>query len=195
MFRFNVHLCWWYTFISVCGIVGAMSWNFFCGIIIFSINLILFPSHCNGGKILVFPVDGSHWINMKILLEELHSRGHNISLIRASTSWYIPEKSPLYTSITIEMDQRLENAFNLYLQEHMRVCIYEYSGCKRLSSWNAMLLLQKTKSWSIILEFYSFNVRSVLCNLIEKERLKLRNIPKASCNTCISLISILYLYI
>ncbi|KAM4546563.1 UDP-glucuronosyltransferase 2C1-like [Fundulus diaphanus] len=97
-----------------------MPLNRFGGIIIFSLHLILFTSHCDGGNILVFPVDGSHWINMKILLEELHARGHNISVIRASTSWYIPEKSPLYSTITIDMDEGLENFFDIYLQEHMR---------------------------------------------------------------------------
>uniref|UniRef100_A0A3B5LX74 UDP-glucuronosyltransferase n=1 Tax=Xiphophorus couchianus TaxID=32473 RepID=A0A3B5LX74_9TELE len=94
-----------------------MALTCFSGIITLSLHLILLTSHCDGGNILVFPVDGSHWINMKILLEELHSRGHNISVIRSSTSWYIPEKSPLYTSITIEMDEALENFFDIYLQE------------------------------------------------------------------------------
>uniref|UniRef100_A0A3B5LVN4 UDP glucuronosyltransferase 5 family, polypeptide D1 n=1 Tax=Xiphophorus couchianus TaxID=32473 RepID=A0A3B5LVN4_9TELE len=64
---------------------------------IFSLFQIFFTSHCDTGNILVYPQDGSHWINMKILLEELHVKGHNI---RGSTSWYIPGKSPLYTSIT-----------------------------------------------------------------------------------------------
>ncbi|XP_030648990.1 UDP-glucuronosyltransferase 2A2 isoform X1 [Chanos chanos] len=54
-----------------------------------------------GGKILVVPVDGSHWINMKVLIEELHARGHQMTVVRASNSWYIKETSPLYTSITI----------------------------------------------------------------------------------------------
>lgn len=92
-----------------------------CGIfVILSVCLISFTPPCDGGNILVFPVDGSHWINMKILLEELHARGHNLTVIRASTSWYIPEKSPLYTSITIEIDAGLENFFDIYLQEHMK---------------------------------------------------------------------------
>uniref|UniRef100_A0A3B3VYZ2 UDP glucuronosyltransferase 5 family, polypeptide D1 n=1 Tax=Poecilia latipinna TaxID=48699 RepID=A0A3B3VYZ2_9TELE len=67
---------------------------------VFSLFQIFFTFHCNAGNILVYPQDGSHWINMKILLEELHARGHDISMIRGSSSWYIPEKSPLYTSIT-----------------------------------------------------------------------------------------------
>ncbi|TWW57161.1 UDP-glucuronosyltransferase 2B20 [Takifugu flavidus] len=61
-------------------------------------------STCDGGKVLVYPVDGSHWLNMKILLELLHSRGHEITVIRSSTSWYISEVSPYYTSITIAQD-------------------------------------------------------------------------------------------
>ncbi|XP_015817109.1 UDP-glucuronosyltransferase 2C1 [Nothobranchius furzeri] len=88
--------------------------------VLFSLSLVFFPQHCDGGNILVFPVDGSHWINMKILLEELHSRGHNISVIRASTSWYIPETSPLYTSITIDMDVGLESFFDKHIQDYMK---------------------------------------------------------------------------
>lgn len=94
-----------------------------CGVFVFlSVCLISFTAPCDGGNILVFPVDGSHWINMKVLLEELHARGHNITVIRASTSWYIAEKSPLYTSITLDMNEGLENFFEVYLKEHMRVC-------------------------------------------------------------------------
>lgn len=59
---------------------------------------------------------------MKILLEELHARGHNISVIRASTSWYIPEKSPLYRSITIEMGKDVKELFDEFIQNQMKVC-------------------------------------------------------------------------
>ncbi|XP_068997915.1 UDP-glucuronosyltransferase 2B20-like [Embiotoca jacksoni] len=61
------------------------------------------PSH--GGKVLIYPIDGSHWLNMKILVEALHSRGHQITVLRSSTSWYISEFSPHYTSITINQEQ------------------------------------------------------------------------------------------
>ncbi|XP_014864417.1 PREDICTED: UDP-glucuronosyltransferase 2B31-like [Poecilia mexicana] len=58
---------------------------------------------CGGSKILVVPVDGSHWINMKIILEELHSRGHQITVLRSAKSWYIPSNSSIYTSINVPM--------------------------------------------------------------------------------------------
>lgn len=61
----------------------------------------------SGGKVLVFPLDGSHWLNMNLLLRGLHARGHEVTVVRSSTSWYIMEQAPHYRSITIT---QLENA-------------------------------------------------------------------------------------
>ncbi|XP_016528686.1 UDP-glucuronosyltransferase 2C1-like isoform X2 [Poecilia formosa] len=88
---------------------------------VFSLFQNFFTFHCNAGNILVYPQDGSHWINMKILLEELHARGHNISMIRGSSSWYIPEKSPLYTSITVEMNRDVKDYFDELVQDQLWV--------------------------------------------------------------------------
>ncbi|XP_041093167.1 UDP-glucuronosyltransferase 1-2-like [Polyodon spathula] len=68
----------------------------------FIVSLIAVPC-CHGGKILVFPVDGSHWVNMNILIKELHGRGHDITVVRSQTNRYIKEKSPHYTSITVTL--------------------------------------------------------------------------------------------
>lgn len=65
--------------------------------------LLLGPTRGSGGRILVVPVDGSHWINMEILLKELHARGHSITVLRSAKSWYIPSESALYTSINVTM--------------------------------------------------------------------------------------------
>uniref|UniRef100_UPI0037E93983 UDP-glucuronosyltransferase 2C1-like n=1 Tax=Semicossyphus pulcher TaxID=241346 RepID=UPI0037E93983 len=93
-----------------------------CGIFLFlSLCLMSFTPTCDGGKILVVPLDGSHWINMKILLEELHARGHSLTVVRASNSWYIDGKSPLYTSISLKMDEGLEDIIDVFLEKNMRV--------------------------------------------------------------------------
>ncbi|XP_006800168.1 UDP-glucuronosyltransferase 2A1-like [Neolamprologus brichardi] len=92
-------------------------WGLF---VILTVCLISLTQHCNGGNVLVFPIDGSHWINMKILLEELHARGHSLTVIRASNTFYIPEKSDIYTSITIDLGEDVDEFFEVYLQEHMR---------------------------------------------------------------------------
>ncbi|XP_077361855.1 UDP-glucuronosyltransferase 1-2-like [Festucalex cinctus] len=77
------------------------------------------PLGCDGGNILVFPVDGSHWINMKVLLEELHQRGHQLTVIRASNSVYVPQSSPLYTAVTIDVAGRWNDFFE-FLEELLK---------------------------------------------------------------------------
>lgn len=70
-------------------------------ILFFSCVLLL--SGCNGGRILVFPEDGSHWVNMQVILKDLHAHGHSLTVVRSSRSWYIQDSSPLYTFISVNL--------------------------------------------------------------------------------------------
>uniref|UniRef100_A0A8C6UVU9 UDP-glucuronosyltransferase n=1 Tax=Neogobius melanostomus TaxID=47308 RepID=A0A8C6UVU9_9GOBI len=57
---------------------------------VFFIFLISFLwNTCDCGKILVVPLEGSHWINMDIMIKALHSHGHSITVVRTTKSWYI----------------------------------------------------------------------------------------------------------
>ncbi|XP_053192998.1 UDP-glucuronosyltransferase 2C1-like [Scomber japonicus] len=73
--------------------------------------LIFIPSPCLGGNILVFPIEGSHWINMDVLIQALHSRGHNITIVRSSKSWYIKDKSSYYNTFTVQVERSLDQTF------------------------------------------------------------------------------------
>ncbi|XP_032416243.1 UDP-glucuronosyltransferase 2A1-like [Xiphophorus hellerii] len=76
------------------------------------ISLIwLCPVVVHSGKVLVLPVDGSHWVNMKVIIEELHSRGHQIFVVRQTDSWYIKESSPFYTSINTDTESGFDEDF------------------------------------------------------------------------------------
>uniref|UniRef100_A0A3B1ISG4 UDP-glucuronosyltransferase n=1 Tax=Astyanax mexicanus TaxID=7994 RepID=A0A3B1ISG4_ASTMX len=44
-----------------------------------------------GGKILVIPVDGSHWLSMKILVEELSRKGHEVVVLVPEASFKIKD--------------------------------------------------------------------------------------------------------
>ncbi|XP_029028730.1 UDP-glucuronosyltransferase 1A5-like isoform X2 [Betta splendens] len=121
--------------------MGIMTPHIHGTLALFIVCLISFTPPCDGGNILVFPLEGSHWINMKVLLEELHARGHSITVIRASTSWYIPEKSHLYTSVTLHMEQGLEDVFGTFVNEHLRVLLGEAS---------TMAFLKITKDFNIL---------------------------------------------
>lgn len=70
--------------------------------------LIFIPRACQGGNILVFPIEGSHWINMDILIQALHSRGHNITIVRSSKSWYIKDNSSYYNTLTVQVERSLD---------------------------------------------------------------------------------------
>ncbi|KAI5615698.1 UDP glucuronosyltransferase 2 family, polypeptide A1 precursor, partial [Silurus asotus] len=40
----------------------------------------------SGGKILVWPADFSHWINIKVIIDELIARGHNVTVVTHSAT-------------------------------------------------------------------------------------------------------------
>ncbi len=89
-----------------------MNGQFFqsCGQILIAL-LLTTVTVVQSGKVLVFPVDGSHWVNMNILVEALHAKGHNVTVIRMADSWYIKEFSAHYTSVTINSPGGFDEEF------------------------------------------------------------------------------------
>ncbi|XP_059205992.1 UDP-glucuronosyltransferase 2A2-like [Centropristis striata] len=88
---------------------------------IISLVAVIIPA-AQGGKVLVFPHDGSHWVNMRVLVEELHSRGHTVTVIRAADSWYISETSPHYSTVSVDVDGGAnEDFFRLFVSEVIKI--------------------------------------------------------------------------
>ncbi|XP_042371261.1 UDP-glucuronosyltransferase 2A2-like [Plectropomus leopardus] len=84
--------------------------------------LAVIISAAYGGKVLVFPHDGSHWVNMRVLVEELHTRGHTVTVIRAADSWYIREASPHYNTVTVDVaGGGNEDFFRLFVSEVIKI--------------------------------------------------------------------------
>ncbi|XP_060895003.1 UDP-glucuronosyltransferase 2A2-like [Labrus mixtus] len=114
-----------------------------------ALAVLLCSSHSvNGGKILLFPVDGSHWINMKILVEELHSRGHEITMLRPSDSWYIKSESPYYKSINLNSSAGFdEKRFGSFVTTMIKLQREGASAWARLSLVHTLIeqLYQITK--------------------------------------------------
>lgn len=54
-----------------------------------------------GGNVLIWPMEGSHWLNIKIIIDELITKEHNVTVLVASGALFIaPSISP---SLTFEM--------------------------------------------------------------------------------------------
>ncbi|KAK2839587.1 hypothetical protein Q5P01_013327 [Channa striata] len=60
---------------------------------------LCFLGPTQGGKILVVPIDGSHWLSMKILVKELVHRGHEILVLVPETSMLIHGSEKYKTEI------------------------------------------------------------------------------------------------
>uniref|UniRef100_A0A8C9RVJ1 UDP-glucuronosyltransferase n=1 Tax=Scleropages formosus TaxID=113540 RepID=A0A8C9RVJ1_SCLFO len=58
--------------------LGLLSWLSACTV-----------GPAQGGKLLVMPVDGSHWLSMEILVKELSRRGHDAVVLLPETSFLI----------------------------------------------------------------------------------------------------------
>ncbi|XP_042838672.1 UDP-glucuronosyltransferase 2A2 isoform X1 [Panthera tigris] len=54
-----------------------------------------------GGNVLIWPMEGSHWLNIKIIIDELIEKGHNVTVLVASGALFItPTSTP---SLTFEI--------------------------------------------------------------------------------------------
>ncbi|XP_004390088.1 UDP-glucuronosyltransferase 1-1 [Trichechus manatus latirostris] len=52
---------------------------------------VLSPEGSQGGKLLVVPMDGSHWLSMVAVIQQLHQRGHEVVVVAPSSSVFIKE--------------------------------------------------------------------------------------------------------
>lgn len=96
--------------LHVCSVAQSGSMGSLPGVslvaLLVMLSLTIGPS-VHAGKILVFPVDGSHWVNMNLIIQHLHARGHEVTVVRTATSWYIKEKAPHYHSITVTLPEAI----------------------------------------------------------------------------------------
>ncbi|XP_056352032.1 UDP-glucuronosyltransferase 1A8-like [Oenanthe melanoleuca] len=85
------------------------------------ISILLLPSLSDGGKLLVVPMVGSHWLSMKEVVEELSQRGHEVVVLVPEVSWQM-ETTQAYKVVTYPVRQTLEeldNAFREYVVVHL----------------------------------------------------------------------------
>ncbi|KAJ0055552.1 hypothetical protein NL108_005390 [Boleophthalmus pectinirostris] len=81
-----------------------------------------------GGKILVFPGEFSHWLNMKSLILELHRRNHSISIIvpsgTPSVKYNDTELQKTFNFIVFEVPFTAQE-YMIFLEEFMHFSMYE----------------------------------------------------------------------
>ncbi|XP_008286882.1 UDP-glucuronosyltransferase 2B20-like, partial [Stegastes partitus] len=83
----------------------------------------------NGGNILVWYTEGSHWINMKPVLNTLIDRGHQVTVLVPSSSLFMntsePSRfryEPFNVDVSMEAMEEFMNKFlefSMYEMDHM----------------------------------------------------------------------------
>ncbi|XP_019111233.2 UDP-glucuronosyltransferase 2A1 isoform X2 [Larimichthys crocea] len=79
----------------------------------------------NGGNILVWYTEGSHWINMKPVLETLIDRGHKVTVLIPSTSMFMNTNEPSrfdYEPFNVSVSME---AIEKFMEEYLHFSMYE----------------------------------------------------------------------
>ncbi|KAL8173042.1 UNVERIFIED_CONTAM: hypothetical protein K2H54_038333 [Gekko kuhli] len=79
--------------------------------------LLLFLSSLNftsGGKLLVVPMDGSHWLSMKSVLNQLKQNGHETVIVAPEINMHIKPSDDLYTMKTYPVPFKREELEEQY---------------------------------------------------------------------------------
>ncbi|XP_037685849.1 UDP-glucuronosyltransferase 2A3-like [Choloepus didactylus] len=105
--------------------------------------LLLLQLCCVGcglcGKVLVWPCDMSHWLNMKIILEELAARGHEVTLLVPSHNYIIDHTKPSmpnFKVVSVPNDgERIKKVLNEFVDVAVNVM-------PQLPNWQSTLKLQ-----------------------------------------------------
>ncbi|NWY76614.1 UD19 glucuronosyltransferase, partial [Erithacus rubecula] len=66
-----------------------------------------------GGKLLVVPMMGSHWLSMQEVVEELSRRGHEVVVLVPEVSWQM-ETTQAYKVVTYPVRQTLDELDNAF---------------------------------------------------------------------------------
>ncbi|KAM6307415.1 UDP-glucuronosyltransferase 1A9-like [Aegotheles albertisi] len=86
------------------------------------IFILLLPGLSDGGKLLVVPMGGSHWLSMQLVVEKLAERGHEVVVVIPEVSWQMGT-SQAYTVKTYPVSytlEELDNSFQEYYDSHMK---------------------------------------------------------------------------
>uniref|UniRef100_UPI00398F5F54 UDP-glucuronosyltransferase 1A1-like n=1 Tax=Pristiophorus japonicus TaxID=55135 RepID=UPI00398F5F54 len=90
-----------------------------------------FWSPAESGKLLVIPADGSHWLSIRIVLEELHERGHNIVVVFPENSLII-KASRHYSSKTYSIPFNKDEVDQIF-KSLIELAFYDGTSYEKLS--------------------------------------------------------------
>lgn len=84
------------------------------------------PPWAQGGKVLVVPVEGSHWLSMLNVLQELHARGHQTVVLAPDVSIHV--KGEEYFTLKTYATSYTQEEFQDIFLRHNAAFLEDYPG-------------------------------------------------------------------
>ncbi|XP_034548979.1 UDP-glucuronosyltransferase 2A1-like [Notolabrus celidotus] len=115
----------------------------------FSTLLLFFATWgANGDNILVWYTEGSHWINMKPVLDALVDKGHNVTVLVPSTSLFMNINEPSRFgyepfNVSISMEEMMT-----FFEEFLRFSMYEIDHMSYLQMYIKYIELMRVDQQS-----------------------------------------------
>ncbi|KAM4854657.1 UDP-glucuronosyltransferase 2B10 isoform 1-T1 [Thomomys bottae] len=110
-----------------------MTGKWISGLLLLQLSYFFNSGSC--GRILVWPMEYSHWLNIKVMLDELILRGHEVTVLRPSSAIFVDSKESSSikfetfpsTTNTDEMATFFTEFINLWTYELPRTTCLAYS--------------------------------------------------------------------
>ncbi|KAL2775326.1 UDP-glucuronosyltransferase 1A5 precursor [Daubentonia madagascariensis] len=86
------------------------------------LGLLLFLSvgpRAEGEKVLVVPMDGSHWLSMREAVRELHARGHQVVVLTAEVNMHI--KGEDFFTLKTYAVQLTQDDFDRFFRDYIQI--------------------------------------------------------------------------
>ncbi|NXC09204.1 UD16 glucuronosyltransferase, partial [Orthonyx spaldingii] len=124
-----------------------------------------------GGKILVVPQDGSHWLSMRPVVEKLQQKGHEAVVVVPSTSLHMKSKEPQNYTVKVYpipytdeyLDEMLKTFVNAHFieqsvlnvvltsyQSMVEICSVFFTNCKSLLQNQELMQYLKGSKFDVI---------------------------------------------
>ncbi|XP_058238734.1 UDP-glucuronosyltransferase 2C1-like isoform X2 [Hemibagrus wyckioides] len=99
------------------------------------LGLIQTPLCVTAGKILVWPAEFSHWLNMKTILDELIARGHSVTIVtHSATPFLLKDQSQGYTMEIIQVPYTKKDVMDI-LESAFKYWIYDLPNVNKFQAF------------------------------------------------------------
>ncbi|XP_075461590.1 UDP-glucuronosyltransferase 2C1-like isoform X3 [Ascaphus truei] len=100
---------------------------------VFLLLQIIFLGTVSPGKVLAWPSDGSHWLNLKLILEDLAHKGHDVTVLVYSATYLIDHIKPSPFKFEVfpvafskeKNEEMMEEFFQLWVYDLPKISYWE----------------------------------------------------------------------